>query len=75
MKIVLGKWETIVIFLFCHFPQAEIKELLSIVLRDLHFSSAVVHQVRNFLSKFCMITSYLSCDTRLFPESSNYFGE
>lgn len=38
-----------VVISVCHLFKAEIKEMLSIVLRDLCFSSAVVHQVRNFL--------------------------
>lgn len=34
--------------LLLYLIQAEIKEMLSIVLRDLRFTSAVVHQVRSF---------------------------
>ena len=43
-----GKKVWITLVFCCYFSWAEIKEMLSIALRDLRFSSAVVHQVRDF---------------------------
>lgn len=52
---------------FFHSFQAEIKEMLTIVLQDLRFGSAVVHQVKNLFSDnaFCkvfrLISWYMNC--------------
>lgn len=60
------------IFFVLHDLLSEIKEILSLVLSDLQFASAVVHQVRlfcNFMSILCFLLLLISCSSKV-----NYCG-
>ena len=59
-----------IVLTICHLFNTEIKEILSIVLRDLRFSSAVVHQVRYYPLFYLLILVKL-----LVLQGLNYYTE